>query len=267
MAKTASHAEKLSLSSEKREVFGKKLKKLRHEGKIPANVYGPDFKSTSIVVEGKDFNRVYRIAEETGIVYIKLNSQEIPALIKNVQMHPVQHLILHVDFRKVDLKQKIVTQVPIKVVGESPAVKDKGGVLLTQTDEVTVEALPQDIPHEVEVDISKLIGIGNEIKVADLPKNPKYDIKDEAEKLLVSVIAHKEESLAPETATEAPEVITEKPAGGEEGAEAAAPEEGQKPAEEAKKPAGEGKKPVQEGKAASSEKTPQQQKQPKEGKK
>jgi large subunit ribosomal protein L25 len=239
---------------------------MRREGKIPANIYGPNFKSVSITVESKDFNKAYKVAEETGVVYIKLDQQEIPVLIKNVQMHPVRHLILHVDFRKVDLKQKIETQVPIKVVGESPAVKDKGGVLLTQTNDVTVEALPQDIPHEVQIDVSKLAEIGSEIKVADLPKNAKYEIKDEAEKVLVSIIAHKEESLAPETVVEAPEVITEKPEEGEEAEEAAPAEEGRKPAAEGKKPSEEAKKPAQEDKATT-EKTPQSQKQIKEEKK
>src|SRR3972149_2594389 len=247
MAKaTKSAGDKLFLDAEKREIFGKKLKKMRHGGKKPANIYGPHFKSLSISLESKDFNKVYRIAEETGIVYVKVDKQEIPALIKNVQIHPVSHLLLHIDLRKVDLTQQIETQVPIKIVGESPAVKEKGGVLLTQTDEITVEALPQDIPHQVELDISKLVEIGDEIKVADLGKSAKYEIKDDLEKIIVSVIAHKEESLAPETAAAAPEVLTEKPAEGEEGAEAAPVEEGKEkkaPEEkEAKQPQGKGEK-------------------------
>lgn len=234
MAKvTKSAADKLSLEAVKREVFGKKLKKMRRDGKIPANVYGPNFKSLSITLDSKDFNKVYRIAEETGIIYLDVDKQKIPALIKNVQIHPVLHLLLHVDFRKVDLAQKIETQVPIKIIGESPAVKEKGGVLLTQSDEITVEALPQDIPHEVEVDVSKLSEIGNEIKISDLSKNDKYHVKDEADKVVISIIAHKEESLAPETTAAAPEVITEKPEEGEEGAEAAPLTEGEKPKEKA----------------------------------
>lgn len=257
----AKATDKLALGGVKREIFGKKLKKMRHEGKIPANVYGPNFKSVSVTLEGKDFNKVYKVAEETGIVYLNVDKQEIPVLIKNVQIHPVNHLLLHVDLRKVDLTQKIETQVPIKVVGESPAVKEKGGVLLTQSDEVKVEALPQDIPHEIEVDISKLVEIGNEIKIADLIKNAKYEIKEDAQKIVVSVIAHKEESLTAETTAAAPEVITEKLAEGEEGAEAAPTEEGKegkkpaegkptegKPAEEGKETQGKGQKP--EGKPA-----------------
>lgn len=253
MAKvTKSTANKLSLEAVKREVFGKKLKKIRRDGKIPANIYGPNFKSLSITLDGKDFNKVYRVAEETGIIYLNVDKQEIPALIKDVQIHPVLHLLLHVDFRKVDLTQKIETQVPIKVIGESPAVKEKGGVLLTQTDEITVEALPQDIPHEVQVDVSKLSEIGNEIKISDLPKNNKYHVKYETDKVIISIIAHKEESLAPETTVAAPEVITEKPAEGEEGAEAAPAQEGKekKGAPEGKQAQGKEEKTVEKAPAA-----------------
>ncbi len=220
---------KLSLQAVNRNVFGKKLRKERINGKLPANIYGPEFKSQAITVEVKDFNRVYKVAEETGIVYLKVDKEELPALIKNVQLHPVSHLILHVDFRKIDLKQKIATQVPIQIVGESPAVAQKGGVLLTQTDEVMVEALPENIPHEIEVNVSDLAEIGAEIKVSSLPKTDKYTVKEEADRVIVSVIAHKEESLAPETTAEAPEVITAKPEEGVEGeAEAAPAEEGKK---------------------------------------
>lgn len=253
MAKvTKSTANKLSLEAVKREVFGKKLKKMRRDGKIPANIYGPDFKSLSITLEGKDFNKVYRVAEETGIIYLNVDKQEIPALIKDVQIHPVLHLLLHVDFRKVNLTQKIETQVPIKVIGESPAVKEKGGVLLTQTDEITVEALPQDIPHEVQVDVSKLSEIGNEIKISDLPKNDKYQVKYEVDKVIISIVAHKEESLAPETTVAAPEVITEKPVEGEEGAEAAPAQEGKekKGAPEGKQAQGKEEKPAEKAPAA-----------------
>lgn len=220
------------------------MRKLRYEGKVPANIYGPEFKSQAVTIDHIAFNRVYRAAEETGVVYLRLNSKDLPVLIKSVQRHPVTNKVLHVDFRKIDLTQKIETEVPIKLVGESPAVVQKGGVLNTQVDGLLVEALPSDIPHEIEIDISKLQEIGSEIKVADLPKSDKFVVKDEPEKLIVSIIEHKEESLAPETAVAEPEVITEKEA---EEAEAEAAE-AEAPAEEAPKE----EKPQQE--AAKAEK-------------
>lgn len=202
--------EKLILEATVREVFGKKLRKLRYTGVIPANIFGPEYKSTAVSVNTKDFLKVYRIAKETGIVFIKLGQEEVPTLIKTVQKHPVTDLILHIDLRKINLSQKITTEVPVKVVGSSEAVSQKAGVLLTQMNKLLVEALPQDIPQFIEVDITTIKDIGQEIKVADLKKSEKYQVKDETNKVVVSVVAHKEESITPETAVAAPEVITEK---------------------------------------------------------
>lgn len=209
---TNNENDRLTLTVQPRTIFGKKLKKLRKEGNIPANIYGPDFKSQSISVFFKDFIKMYKIAKETGVVYLKLDDQELPTLIKHVQRHPVDDHILHADFRKIDLKQKIQTDVPVKVVGQSEAVSQKGGVLLTQSESLTVEALPTEFPKQIEIDITQLKDIGQEIKVSDLPKSKKYQIKDLLDKIIVSVVEHKEEEVLPQTApATAPEVITAKP--------------------------------------------------------
>ena len=179
---------KLHLDAKNRDIFGKKLKKVRIEGKLPGNIFGPDFKSQAITVDVKDFRRIYHTAKETGVVYIKTEGSETPVLIRNVQKHPVSNLLLHVDFRKIDLSQKIETKVPVVVTGESPAVTQKGGVLLTHLNDVTVEALPDQFPSSILVDISTLLEVGNEIKVSGLPKSDKYTIKEDLEKVVVSVI-------------------------------------------------------------------------------
>ncbi len=229
MKKTAS-SEKLTLQVQPRTVFGKKLRKLRHEGLIPANIFGPKFKSTSVSIQFKDFVKTYKVAKETGIVYLALDKESIPVLIKHVQRHPVTDGVLHVDFRKVDLKKKIQTEVPVKTTGVSEAVTQKAGVLLTLSETLLVEALPQDIPQAIEVDISSIKELGQEIKVADLSKSAVYEIKTPVEKVVVSVVQHKEESVTPETTATAPEVIGEVPVEGAplEGA-APVPEAGKKP--------------------------------------
>lgn len=233
MATKKAVSEKLTLPVQPRDVFGKKLRKYRIQGFIPANIFGPDFKSVSIGITFKEFIKAYKVAHETGIVYLQLNKDEIPVLIKHVQKHPVNDSILHVDFRKIDLKKKIQTEVPVKTTGTSEAVTQKGGVLLTQSETLLVEALPEDIPQEINVNITIIKELGQEIKVADLPKSAVYDIKTPGDKVIVSVVAHKEESVTPETTTAAPEVIGEVPAEG-----AAVPEEGAPGAEAEKKPTG-----------------------------
>jgi len=226
-------ADKLTLEVKKREIFGKKLHRLRKTGFTPANIFGPDFKSISVSVATKNFFDTYKIAKETGVVYLSLDKDELPVMIKNLQFHPVYDQLLHVDFRKIDLKKKVETAVPVKFINTSEAVTQKGGVLLTLSETLNVEALPEDMPQEFEIDISVLKEIPQEIKVKDLKTSTKYEIKEDLEKVIVSVVAHKEESVVAETAaTAAPEVITAK---AEEGDASAPAEEGKKP--EADKPA------------------------------
>lgn len=206
---------KILLSANLRKIFGKKLKRLRKDGSVPGNVYGPDFKSLAVTLNYKEFLKTYKKVKETAVFYLKVDEKEIPVLIKNIQKHPIIGTIIHVDLRKIDLKQKIQTEVPVKIIGESIAVTQKAGVLLNQTSKLLVEALPQDIPQSIDVDISSIKEIGQEIKVSNLTINPTYTIKEDANKIIVSVIAHKEESIIPETTAVAPEVITEKVVEGE----------------------------------------------------
>lgn len=206
---------------------------------MPANVFGPKFKSQSVSVKYYDLVGVYKTAKGTGIVYLQLDKEEIPVLVKNIQLHPVSDKILHVDFRKVDLQEKITTAVPVKTVGTSSAVTQLGGVLLLQADRLTVEALPQDIPQAIEVNISQITEIGQEVTVANIGKSNQYVIKDDGKKVVVSVIAHKEESTVAETTAATPEVITtkEEEAAAETAVTPAAAETKKPATPEAKKPA------------------------------
>lgn len=209
MKKSADSSKKVSLKVELRQVFGKKLNKIRRQGLIPGNVYGPDFKSQSVSVLQKDLIKTYKKVGETGVVYLSLDKNNIPVLIKTIQKHPVSGFLLHIDFRKIDLSKKIETAVPVKAIGVSEAVSQKNGVLLVQSNTLLIEALPEDIPSYIEVDTSIIKEIGQKIKVADLKKSDKYEIKTPIEKVIATVIAHKEESITPETAVAAPEIITE----------------------------------------------------------
>lgn len=232
--KSLSSTGKVSLKAELRVIFGKKLNKVRKQGLVPGNIFGPDFKSKSISVVYKDFVKTYKIVGETGIVYLSLDKENIPVLIKSIQKHPLSNLLLHVDFRKIDLAKKIETNVPVKTIGVSEAVSQKAGVLLVQSETLLVEALPENIPSHIEVDITVIKEIGQEIKISDLKKSDKYEIKTPVEKVIVGVIAHKEESIVPETAVAAPEIITE----AVEGEEVPIEGEEKKPASAVKAPEG-----------------------------
>jgi len=236
MKKAQTESKKTVLEAVLRTVFGKKNKNLRKSGLLPANIYGSHFPSQAISVNYIEFKRMFKQVGETGVVYIKTDKAEIPTLITSIQRDPLEGLVLHADFRKVDLTIKIEAVVPLTFVGVAPAA-NAGGVVLTQTDKVTVEALPQDIPNHIEIDLSALKEIGSEIKVSDISGNTSYVIKTEGEKVLVSVVAHKEESVIAETtAAAAPEVLTAKPdaVDGEETAKTAA-EDKKEAKKEAKK--------------------------------
>ncbi len=156
------------LTVEERKITGKKVKKLRREGILPANVYGKNIKSISVQVKDKDFAKAYSEAGETGLVDVDLKGKIIPVLIHNVQKDPVQKFYIHADFYKVDLTQKVKTMVPLSIVGQAKAVVDKLGLLLQPLSQVEVEALPEDLPEKIEVNVEALAEVGQQITVGEI---------------------------------------------------------------------------------------------------
>ncbi|NMC36586.1 50S ribosomal protein L25 [Candidatus Beckwithbacteria bacterium] len=180
-------AVKLNLNAQKREVFGRKVKNLRKEGKVPANIYGTKVKSQAITLDITEFKQVFKEAGETTIINIQIDDEKEtrPILVHEVQVHPVDRQVLHIDLRQVDLKQKIKAFVGIELMGESPA-QALGGVVITLKDELEVEALPTDLPENFTIDISKLKEIGDTILVKDLEYDKeKVQILAEADEALV----------------------------------------------------------------------------------
>ena len=196
---------------------------------MPANIYGKKVKSQAVSVEAKKFAEVFSIAGETGLVELELGSKKLPVLIHNVFYHPVTNQTLHADFYAVDLKEKVAANVPLVIIGEAPAVKDKSGVLLINLDELHVEALPQDLPEKIEVDIANLVKLDDAIKVADLPVSDKIkiltDLELEVAKIAPLVVKEKVEEV-PITVT--PEGEEAKAAEAVAAEEVAAPETGDK---------------------------------------
>ncbi len=189
---------KLTLIAKRREILGRKVKRLRQEGFLPANVYGKDFKSVSVQVAYKDFERVFKETGETQLLYLKLDEEEIPVLIHNVQKDPISGLFLHADFMKVNLKEKVTASVPIVGIGESPAEKQGLGTVVFYIDELEVEALPTDIPDKIEVDVSNLSEVDQSILVSDLNVDKsRVEVKANPDELVVKVEAVREEKEEP----------------------------------------------------------------------
>lgn len=219
--------DKVTLNAQKRTVVGRKVKKLRKDGLIPANIYGKKVKSVAVQVLVKEFSGVFSKVGETGLVELMLEGKTHPVLIHNVAFHPVTSSPLHIDFFQVDLHEKVQTRVPLSFVGAAPVVKDKLGVLLHILSEVEITALPTDLPEKLEVDISGLAVVGDTLKVSDLKVSDKIKILSDVnlEVIKVAPLVSKEaEQMAKEEA--------EVKAAQEAAAATALPEEG-KPAEAA----------------------------------
>lgn len=217
-----------TLQGNSREVLGRKVKNLRRSGQTPATVYGKKVESTSVSVSADEFARVYEGAGETGVVELKLGSGTKPVLIHNVQRDPVDGSILHVEFYQVDLNEKVTTNVPLNVVGESPAVAEHKGVILKLVSEVEVEALPRELPEKIDVDISALTDVDQEITVSQLTVLSGVTIKTDGTVAIVKVGALVSKEAEAQAATEAQEAAeaaaTETPESGEEAAADKKPE-------------------------------------------
>lgn len=161
-----------NIKVEKRTLVGKKVKKLRREGILPANIYGRAFTSTAVQLPLKEFVSLFKKVRETGLIDVQLNGKTIPALIHNVQIDPRTQLPTHADFYKVNLKEKIKASIPVVTIGEAGAVVEKKGVLLQLLSELEVEALPTDLPEKVEVNVEELKEINDQISISQitLPK-------------------------------------------------------------------------------------------------
>lgn len=225
------------LVSQKREIFGRKVKNLRSQGILPANVYGKKTKSEAITVNFKDFAKIYDEVGEAGIVDLKIEGEKEPrpVLIHNVQKHPVEDTFFHASFRQVILTEKVTATIPVELIGEAPAETQKIGILVQEISEIEIEALPTDLPEHFQVDVSKLEKVDDSILV----KNLQVDRKKVELKVGENQIIAKIEPLAKEEVVTPPPIeeaapVEEKPA--EE------KPEGAKVSPEVKKPGGEQKK-------------------------
>src|SRR3989338_4131543 len=197
------HAQnKIELKADKRTIMGKQVRSLRQSGFIPAVLYGKGQEALSLQVPVKEFNKVLKEAGESTLVYINVGGESYPTIIHDVALDPVKDNVLHADFYKVSLTEKIKTKVPVVFTGESPAVKDLAGIFVRNINELEVEALPQNLPHEITADISSLKVFGDQIIVKDVDLGKDVTIEADADTILATVQEPKsQEELEAELAT------------------------------------------------------------------
>lgn len=212
--------EKIELEAQKRQLTGKSVKSLRKDGFLPSVIYGHNFEAKPIQIKYKDFEKVFKKAGESSLINLKIDDTKEPAVIKDIQKDPFTGKIIHADFYKVSLKEKIKAKVPLVMTGESEAVKN-GGVLVKTMNELEVEALPQDLPHELQVDISGLRNFGDHVLIKDIAVSDKVKLQAKEDEVVALVQEPRKEEVievAPPS-VEGVEVIKKEVKEGEEAKE------------------------------------------------
>ena len=227
--------DRLSLKAEERKVLGKKVKNLRKDGILPAHVFGKGVEGEIVSVDQKEFLKVFKVAGETGLIDLKIGTEKIkPVLIREVQYNPVSGDLIHVDFYQVNLLEKVKVSVPIVQIGEAPESVKLGETIVLQTlSEVEVEALPADLPENIEVDITSLKEIDDAITVGQLNyDHEKVTVHVDPEEIVVKLapaVSAETQALLEEQAAEQAAAAAETAA--EAGAEGEVPAEGEVGAE------------------------------------
>ncbi len=195
---------------------------LRSSGRIPAVFYGPKQEATPISIDGRKLESVWRDAGETTLISLTGAGDNQDTLIHDVQVHPITGKIMHADFYVIEKGKKVEVNVPLEFVGEAPAEK-QGLVLSKVIHELPIEVSPAELPHTLDVDLTKLENVGDHILAKDIALPKSAELKIGADEIIVSVSEPAKEEEAPAA-----------PAAEGEAEAAPAPEGEAAPAEEAK---------------------------------
>ena len=200
-----------TLEAKKRDGRGKnEARRLRAAGQVPAVVYGARKEGqlpegVPVAVDPKELLRI--LHSESGantLINLKLDGRESRVMVRDYQLDPVTHQLLHADLYQLAMDKAIVVSVPVVVKGEPVGVKQQGGLLDFVTREIQVQCLPTDIPENITVDVSEL-ALHQAVRVKEIPGNPKWKIVSDGETMLVHVVMPKAEESAATTEAAAAE--------------------------------------------------------------
>jgi large subunit ribosomal protein L25 len=200
--------EEIVVQASRRELIGKQVKILRREGKLPAVMYGKHVDTVPIVIDRKEAGKTLSGLSPSALIQIQLDGDEFYALVREKQRDILLGTLTHVDFQAVSLTETVRAEVAIDLVGDSPAVREIGGLLVTNVEQLDVEALPRDLPERIEVDVSGLETIGDAIYVRDLSLPESVTVFAEPDDVIVVVTLPAEEP-EPEEEVEVEEELLE----------------------------------------------------------
>jgi len=200
--------ERATLQAQKRTVLGKRVRQLRRQGILPGNVFGNrQHASVPVQVDGHEFDHTLKSHGRTTIYRMVINPDggEETVLVRHIEREPVSGAIQHVDFMHVEMNQPLRVKVPIHLTGVAPAIKTFDGILLHQLDSVEVEALPNDLPDALTLDISGITELNTPLYVRDIAVPPRVTILTTEDEGVVTVTPPRvavAEEAAPEAAPE-----------------------------------------------------------------
>jgi large subunit ribosomal protein L25 len=205
----------MELIASKREITGKAARRLRHEGRLPAVLYGQRSAATSLEVDAHDFERVYARSGKTQLIDLVVGSgRPHKVLVKEVQVSPRRNTFLHVDFHQVSLRERMQVDVPVHVTGEAEPVRAGEADVLQVVQTIRVECVPTKIPESIEIDISILGEVDAAVRVSDVRLPEGVTAVTDPDDVVVKLAARRvveEEPAAAEA--EAEEEAAEQPEG------------------------------------------------------
>ena len=199
---------------------GKRLRALRAGGILPAVLYGPKQDAVALSLVRNEFEKVFKEAGESTVITLSGLDEEKDILVQDIAYDPVSNALTHVDLYAIEKGKKVSVNVPLEFVGEAPVLK-LGGVLTKVLYELEVEAMPKDLPHEIEIDVSSLTDFGSHITVADIVVPAGVTILNDPEETIVVASEVVEEVDAPVEVVDMSAIEVEEKGKKEEGEETA----------------------------------------------
>ena len=219
--------DQIELKVTNRDLLGKKVRFLRRQGITPLHLFGHGIDSLALQCSTAELKRVITQAGKTRLINLRLDGEKNPrtAIIREVQTEPRTGLSLHVDFYQVKMAERVKMEVPVVLLGESPALKSKDNMLVQELNTLDIECLPAKIPASIELDLATLTEPEQAIRVKDIDLDEEIAVINDPEQILVKISVRHAEVIEEEevlVAEEVAEEVAEAPAAP---AEASLPEE------------------------------------------
>jgi len=189
--------EREELKTSRRDISGKKVRFLRREGLTPANLYGPGIESVPLQAETAVFKSLLYKVGRNALISLRIDGDKKPKMVmlRDIQRDPLNGSLLHVDFFQVEMTHKVRADVALVFVGEAPAAKSRRVMVIESLNHLHVEALPADLPSQIEVDLSVLEEIDQAIHVRDIAAGEGVEVLTEPDQVIARVMESKVEEV------------------------------------------------------------------------